>query len=195
MSLPTDTRGKAGGVNFFKAAQGNNKILIVGPVITGYQYWKQGDGGVVRSREVFQLPLEGVRQREVEDKKTGIKSMVDEGQQFYWALPIYNFREHDEITESKQKAGEETLSFYPECYQLWQITQKGIRDELVKYQENEDWGDPTGKYTLTIEKSGEGLKTDYKVMANPITDAAKIAITEVMAGFEGMDIEGILFGK
>lgn len=175
MSLPTDTRGEAAGSSFFKPEQGQTEVLIVGPVVTGYQYWKEGDGGVVRSREVFEEPLEGVRMKEITDKKTGVKSTVPEKQQFYWALPLYNFK-----TKS---------------YELWQITQKGIRDELLKLQNNTNWGDPTGTYTITIDKSGEGLKTEYSIMANPTNDAKKAELAEIMAKYTApIDVDAILFG-
>lgn len=174
MSLPTDTRGEAAGSGFFKAEQGQTEILVVGPVVTGYQYWKEGEGGVERSRDVFEEPLPEVRKREVTDKKTGVKSMVDEKQQFYWALPVYNFK--------------------TKGFEIWQITQKGIRDELLKLQNNTNWGDPTGKYTITIDKSGEGLKTEYSVMANPVnTDKRKAELAAIVANFGGIDIETILF--
>jgi len=176
MSVPTDTRGKAAGSSFFKPEAGQTEILIVGDAVTGYQYWKEGDGGVVRSKEVFAEPLDGVRMKEITDKKTGVKSTVPEKQQFFWAIPLYNFK-----TKS---------------YELWQVTQKGIRDELVKLQNNTNWGDPTGKYTITIDKSGEGLKTEYSVMANPVnTDDRRQELATIMAAFPGMDIDAILFAE
>lgn len=174
MTLPTDARGEAS-QGFFKPLAGQTEILILGPAVTGYQYWQEGDAGVVRSRTVFDEPLPNVRKREVEDKKTGVKSMVDEKQQFYWALPVYNFA--------------------TKTCELWQITQKGVREALLGLQNNAKWGDPTGKYSITIDKSGQGLLTEYKLTPNPIDDAQKVEIAAIMGKFKGMDIESILFGN
>lgn len=171
MSLPTDTRGKAAGGAYFKPEAGNNKLLIVGEAISGYQYWTNG-GKVKRSPEVFEETPD-IRVRTVKDDDGNEKEEAEK-QQFFWALPIYNFKS--------------------ESIELWQITQKGIRDDLASLQANEDWGDPTGKYTITVHKEGEGLKTKYKVNPNP-SEKDKTVIEEVMAKYnaEPMDLEDILF--
>jgi hypothetical protein len=39
MGIPTDVSGGIGGGDYFKLALGQNKILIVGEVVTGYEYW------------------------------------------------------------------------------------------------------------------------------------------------------------
>lgn len=176
MSLPTDTRGAAASSQYLKLEQGQTELLIVGEVITGYQYWKQ-DGGAVRSRDVFEEPLDGVRLKDKKDKQGNVIGKEPEKQQFYWAMPVYNFK--------------------TSAFELAQITQKGIRDELLAFQNNADWGNPVGRYTFTISKSGEGFKTEYKVMANPVTEAKKAVIDEIMAKYaeNPMDVEGSLFGN
>lgn len=174
MSLPTDTKGQAAGAGYFKAEQGQTEVLIVGPVVTGYQFWKLD--GVERSPEVFEEPLQGVRMRDVKDKAGNLVGQEPEKQQFYWAMPLYNFK-----TES---------------FELAQFTQKGIREELLALQTNAKWGDPTGNYTITIDKSGEGFKTEYKLMPNPNDDASKAIIAGVMEKYKvnPIDVAGILFG-
>lgn len=174
MSLPQDTRGEAAGSGYFKAEQGQTEILIVGPVVTGYQYWT--DAGVERSPEVFEEPLQGVRQRDKKDKDGNVVGKEDEKQQFYWAMPLYNFK--------------------TEKFEIAQFTQKGIREDLLAYQQNDNYGDPTGKYTLTISKSGEGFKTEYKVMANPVNDEKKAQIAAIMEKYNAspIDVYANLFG-
>ena len=174
MTLPTDTRGEAAGSGYFKAEQGQTEMLIVGPVVTGYQYWTED--GVIRSAEVFEEPLEGVRMRDKKDKDGNVTGKEPEKQQFYWAMPLYNFK--------------------TEMFEIAQFTQKGIREDLLAYQENKDWGDPTGNYTLTLDKSGEGFKTEYKLMANPANDEKKAAIAKIMAKYNlaPIDISEHLFG-
>lgn len=161
MSLPTDTKGKAAGAGYFKAEQGQTEILIVGPVVTGYQFWKLD--GVERSPEVFEEPLEGVRMRDKKDKDGNVVGQEPEKQQFYWALPLYNFK--------------------TEAFEMAQFTQKGIREDLLALQKNDKWGDPVGNYTITIDKSGEGFKTEYKLMPNPNDDASKAKIAGLMAKY------------
>ena len=77
----------------------------------------------------------------------GSETEEAEKQQYFWAMPVYNFK--------------------TENIEVWQVTQKGIRDALAALQSGE-WGDPTGKFTITISKEGEGLKTKYNVTPNPI---------------------------
>ena len=180
MSLPTDTRGAAAGSSFLKLEQGQTEILIVGPTITGYQYWRDGAEGkaeCVRSREVFEEPIADVRMKDKKDKDGNVVGKEPEKQQFYWAVPVFNLK--------------------TEMFEVAQFTQKGIRDDLLALQNNKNWGDPTGKYTITIEKSGEGFKTEYKVMANPANDEVKEDIKKIMAKFKvaPIDAANVLFGQ
>lgn len=170
MSLPTDTRGKAAGGAYFKPEAGNNKVLILGDVITGYQYWTNA-GDVHRSPDMFEETPD-IRVRK--DDKTGEEKA--EKQQFFWAVPVHNFD-----TESVE---------------VWQITQKGIRDQLSALESNEDWGDPTGSYTITINKKGEGLETKYNVTPNP-TEKDKEIIAEAVKQYKEapMDLNSIFFGE
>lgn len=168
MSLPKDTRGAAAGSGFFVTQPGQNKILVLDDAIAGYQYWTEQ--GVKRSRDVFE-DTPGIKQRK--DDKTG--EMKDEKQQYFWAFPIYNY-----ATKSVE---------------VYQVTQKGVRDQLAAYQANEAWGDPTGKYSLTIDKSGSGLETKYNVVANP--DKNDEAFTAIMEEYKAspVDVDEMFFGK
>lgn len=177
MSLPTDTRGKAAGSEYFTIEPGQNEILIVGPAITGYQYWRE-EGGPVRQPDVFDEPLpDDARMKDIKDKNGNVIGREKEKQQFYWAMPVYNFK---------------TKSF-----ELAQFTQKGIRDGLLSKQNNPNWGDPVGRYTITIDKSGTGFQTKYTVEANPPTDEKKAEIAAIMEKYNAnpIDVAGDLFGE
>ncbi len=50
--------------------------------------------------------------------------------------------------------------------ELWQISQKTIRQEIAALAQNEEWGDPT-EYDLTIGRTGSGLETKYQVHPSP----------------------------
>lgn len=178
MALPKDTSGGLGGGDFFKPQAGNTKLLILADPVAGYEYWTT-DSKPVRSREKFDEPLENVKMRTVKekDKVTGEEVEVEkpDRQKYFWAVPVYNF-----TTESVE---------------VFQITQKGIRDELVAIQSNEDWGDPIGKYTVTLNKKGEGLNTEYKVTPNPDKKEVQAQVEKIVAEYaaDPIDIESIFF--
>ena len=177
MSLPTDTRGEAAGSLYLTLEPGQTEILIVGPVVTGYQYWRDG-AGPVRQPNVFDEPLPNdARMEDVKDKDGNITGRAQVKQQFYWAMPVWNFK--------------------TKRFEVAQFTQKGVRDELLSLQENPNWGDPTGKYTITIDKSGTGFTTKYKAVANPVnTDERKAELAEIMARYNAdpIDVAVDLFG-
>jgi len=180
MSLPKDTRGEAAGSSFLKLETGQTELLILPGTITGYQYWRDGAEGkseCVRSPQVFTEPIPDVRNRNVKDKLGNVIGQEPEKQHFFWAMPVYNMK-----TES---------------FELAQFTQAGIRNDLKAMNDNPKLGDPSGRYTVNITKTGEGLTTKYKVDANPMDDADKAKVAEIVAKYNAdpMDIIGTLFGK
>jgi hypothetical protein len=180
MSLPKDTRGEAAGSSFTKLETGQTELLILPGTITGYQYWRDGADGkaeCVRSPEVFAEPIPDVRQRDVRDKDGNIIGKEPEKQQFYWAMPVYNYK--------------------TEAFELAQFTQAGIRNDLKAMNDNPKLGDPSGRYTVMVTKTGEGFQTKYKVDANPMTDEDKAQVAEIVAKYNAspMDVAGTLFGK
>lgn len=170
MSLPTNTSGGLGGGDFFKAAAGQNKIAILDDAIEGYEYWTN-DTKVVRSKEKF-TETPDIKIRQVTNEKTGETENKEDKQKYFWAVPVYNFN--------------------TKAVEVFQISQKGIRDSLANLQANEDWGDPTGSYTITINKSGEGLLTKYEVTPNPTKEGV---LDKIMADYKAapVDVEGIFF--
>jgi hypothetical protein len=172
MALPTDTNGGLGGGDYFKPVIGQNKILIVGDAITGYEYWTAEDKPV-RSKTKFNEPLDNPKVRQVKNQKTGEMEDKTDGQKFFWAMPVYDFKD--------------------ETFKLWQVTQKGLRDNLASLQENADWGNPVGNYTINIDRKGEGLLTEYTVMANPVKD--KKALDAIIAKYatNTIDVDKALF--
>jgi hypothetical protein len=171
MALPTDTSGGVGGGDYFKLALGQNKILIVGDAVTGYEYWTQSDKPV-RSKVKFESTPDA-KVRQVKNQKTGEMESKTDTQKFFWALPIYDFKD--------------------ESFKLWQISQKSIKENLASLQANTDWGNPVGNYTISIDRKGEGLLTEYTVMANPVKD--KKTLEEIMKKYAvaPIDIVGDLF--
>lgn len=179
MTLPTDAKGEAAGSAYLTLDPGQTELLIVGPAVTGYQYWRE-EGGPVRQPNVFDEPLpDDCRLKEVKDKSGNVVGKEKEKQQFYWAIPVYNYKTKN--------------------YELWQITQKGVREDLLKLQQNPTWGAPEGKYTITIDKNGIGFQTKYTVMANPdglTNEEKKKEIAAIMEKYAArpIDVAGDLFG-
>jgi hypothetical protein len=169
--LPTDTTGGVGGGDYFKPAMGQNKILIVGDAITGYEYWTSQDKPV-RSKEKF-TDMPDVKIRQVKNQKTGAMEDKPDTQKFFWAMPVYDFKD--------------------QTYKLWQVTQKSIKESLSSLQNNADWGNPVGTYTISIDRKGEGLLTEYSIMANPVKDAKELEA--IMKAYKAtpIDVAGALF--
>jgi hypothetical protein len=188
MALPTDVSGGIGGGNYFKPAMGQNKILIVGDAVTGYEYWTNQDK-CVRSTEKF-AETPDIKIRQVKNKKTGEMEDKEDTQKFWWAMPVYDLKQAEEIVKADpKKAGE----VFAECIKLWQVSQKAIKENLASLQANPDWGNPVGNYTISIDRKGEGLLTEYTVMANPTKD--KRALEAIMAKYaeSPMDVKGMMF--
>lgn len=71
---------------------------------------------------------------------------------FFWACKVYNYRTNN--------------------VELWSITQKGIRKEILELAKSADWGDPQG-YDLTIKRTGTGMNTSYSVQPSPAKELSK----------------------
>jgi hypothetical protein len=172
MALPTDVTGGVGGGDYFKPALGQNKILIVGDAVIGYEYWT-AEEKPVRSKTKFDEPLDNPKVSQVKNPKTGETESKIDGQKFFWAMPVYDFKD--------------------ETFKLWQVMQKGVKESLASYQKNPEWGNPVGNYTLSIDRSGEGFTTKYNVVANPVKD--KKALDAIMAKYatNTIDVDKALF--
>lgn len=89
--------------------------------------------------------------------------------------------------------------FSTQTFGIWLITQKGLREELLALQNNLNWGDPTGRYSVTVNKSGTGLQTKYKVDGNPgcfTNEEKKVELVSIMDKYSTntIDITGDIFG-
>ena len=64
----------------------------------------------------------------------------------FWAMPVWNY----EIQQ----------------VQILEITQKGLQKTLASLAKHPKWGTPLG-YDLLVERSGEGLETEYSLTPEP----------------------------
>lgn len=68
-------------------------------------------------------------------------------------------------------------------FKILEITQRTLMDQLFKFVKDEDYGQPTG-YDIKISKTGEGMKTEYTLVAAP----PKAVTKEIAAGFEALTV-------
>ena len=117
----------------------------------------------------------------------------------YWDTdnkPV-RLKEKPSITPSnikKDKDGNDTSIKHFWSFVVWnyndkaiqslEITQKTLMDGIKALVDNKQWGNPI-KYDLTVNKSGEGLKTAYSVMPNPHSELSP----EIIAEFEAKAID------
>jgi hypothetical protein len=124
------------------------------PTVSNYFKAAQGDN-IVR---ILTKPILGYEYFIKEDgKPKPIRKRVDEPivigdvpadstVKFFWAMTIWNY-------DAKR-------------IQIWEITQKSIREAITKLRANKSWGTPKD-YDLTLNRTGEGFDTEYLVMPNP----------------------------
>lgn len=188
MGIPTDTTGGIGGGDYFKLALGQNKLMIVGDAVVGYEYWTADDKPVRSATKFTETP--NIKIRQVKNTKTGEMEEKADTQKFFWAMPVYDFKQAEEIVKSApDKAGQ----VFPECFKLWQISQKSIKENLASLQSNADWGNPVGQYTISIDRKGEGLLTEYTVMANPTKDKKPLDAIMAKYALSPIDVAGLMF--
>lgn len=147
--------------NFFPSE--NYKI----PVMSNYlNKFPQGETSfriltpAIVGYEYFRADNKPVRSREQFD---GIPSDIKEGSQVrhFWAFVIWNY-------EAKR-------------IQILEITQKTIMTPLKALIDNPKWGNPVGKYDITITRKGSTMNdTEYAVMPNPATDT----LAEITEAFD-----------
>lgn len=102
-------------------------------------------------------------------EKNGSPSKV----KHFWAFVVYNYND--------------------KRIQILEITQKGIMTTMKGYITEEAWGSPKG-YDFVVSKSGQGLDTEYAVIANPhttidpeIVKSYESKTIDLTALFEGLD--------
>lgn len=171
MGIPTDTTGGIGGGDYFKLALGQNKLMIVGDAVVGYEYWTADDKPVRSATKFTETP--NIKIRQSKNAKTGELEEKADTQKFFWAMPVYDFKD--------------------ETFKLWQISQKSIKENLASLQSNADWGNPVGQYTISIDRKGEGLLTEYTVMANPTKDKKPLDAIMAKYALSPIDVAGLMF--
>jgi len=138
--------------NYMKLDTGANKFRVMGSAVVGMMYWKTVDGQRKPQRKHMGEPIPA------QDIEVNPKSGEPEKIKHFWAFAVWNYK--------------------AEKIQILEITQKTIMNQIKAYTENEDWGDPKN-FDLTITKSGEGLETEYSVIASPHKKCDPKAVQEM----------------
>lgn len=93
----------------------------------------------------------------------------------FWAFPVWSFKS--------------------KSVNVLEITQKGIMGALQNLARSDKWGDPIMTYSLSINRSGEGLNTEYTVVPNPKEEvSAEITEAWETAKAKGFDIARLYEG-
>ena len=125
----------------------------------GYFKLEQGDNrfriltDCVIGWEAWKIDQEGKNRPHrfgIEDKPNG--NDFDTKVKLFWAFGVYNYKA-DEV-------------------QILHLTQASIRNAILAYIDDEDFGEPQG-YDLTIKRSGQGMETEYLVLASPPKEPKK----------------------
>lgn len=132
---------KGSGGAYLKLEKGQTTFLPLSSPIVGWIYWNT-DNKPVRLAEKPEGRWEDL---------PGIKAEKDGKYKVthFWAFPVID------TSDGKVK--------------ILELTQKGLQNSIREYAKNAAWGNPVQRYTFTVSRSGEGLDTEYTVMANPPT--------------------------
>ena len=155
--------GDSGG-NYMKLQAGANQFRIVG---------SGDDGGVIQGMLGWANNDDGSRRP--------FRWKVDEA-------PPRNFEE-----KPKEFIAMLVWNYKESRIQILELTQAGLKRELVTLAKDDEWGDPR-KYDISITKSGEKLETTYamtpkphKKRADEINEAVKNLKVNLAALYSGGD--------
>ncbi len=142
----------------------------------GYEVPKSSGGGYMKLRtgankfRVLSAPVMGWQYWNEDGKPVRAKQMwtvvpadadLNKGwpQKHFWAFVVWNF-------DTK-------------AVEILQLTQATIQSAIQELINNEDWGDPR-QYSITINRKGEALETEYSVVPSP----AKETPPEVLQAYK-----------
>jgi hypothetical protein len=144
----------AGGTgNYYRFGQGENKFRIVGNDDTTPPGFIQGMIGWGEDDEGKRKPF---RWRFGEDAP---RDFADKPKEFF-AFLVWNYEEA--------------------CVQILELTQAGLKRELLTLAEDKEWGDAR-KYDIAIIRNGEGIDTSYVMTPKPHKKLPAAAVAMIKA--------------
>lgn len=158
--------GGGSGGNYTQLLQGENKFRVVGDIDDTPPGFIVGMIGWTTNEEGQRRPV-----RFIYGESTPV-TFKDKPKEFF-AMLVWNYAE--------------------ERIQILELTQTGLKNDLLKLDADEDWGD-LRKFDISIIRSGEGLETSYVMTPKPhkkrsdeINDAVKSMKVNLNALFTGDD--------
>ena len=142
-----------GSGNYYKFTQGENKFRIVGSSDTTPPGLIQGMIGWGEDNEGNRKPFRW---------KLGVdapREFAEKPKEFF-AFLVWNYDEA--------------------CVQILELTQAGLKSELVTLAEDKEWGDPR-KYDIAVIRNGEGIDTSYVMTPKPHKKLSPAAVAMVKA--------------
>lgn len=127
---------KSSGI-YAKLEDGDNKFIILGSVVLGWQYWNSQNKCIRMEQKPDKTPTDLGTDQEGKPKRV----------QHFWAIPVYDIS--------------------TEQVQILEITQKRLMGALQEIARDKDWGDPILNYQITIKKSGKGTDTTFQTLPVP----------------------------
>ena len=137
ITRPSTSGSNGGSGNYMKLQKGENKFRIVG---------SHDDGGFINGMLGWSENADGKRQpNRWKIGEEAPRKFEDRPKEFF-AIKVFNYAE--------------------EKVQILELTQKKLKNDLVSYCEDDEWGDPRN-YDIAIIRSGEGLETSYAMVPKP----------------------------
>lgn len=157
-----------GNTQYLRFDEEVTEFLPLDSAIVGWEYWNTDEKPVRLSEEPEDhASLPGIRK-----EKDGTYNV-----KHFWAFPVID------MLEVKPKV------------KVLEITQKGVMKAIRSYTTNPKWGSPVMKYSFTVKKEGEGLKTKYETMANPAGELSEgIKTVWENAKMQGFDLTRLFNG-
>ncbi len=114
---------------------------------------------------------------------SGFEGWTDENKPVRWEtkpteLPA-NIKVRDGQAPLKRFLAGVVYDYSSQDFKILQMTQKTLMEQLFKYVKDDEYGDPS-TYDIKISKTGEGMKTEYTLLAAPPRPAAK----DIQAAYE-----------
>jgi len=101
---------------------------------------------------------------------TGYEAWTVDNKPMRWPLKPEelpaNIRQKEGYEPIKRFLAGVVYDYASDDFKILHMTQKTLRDQLMQYYTDEDYGDPTN-YDIKISKKGEGIKTEYTLVAAP----------------------------
>lgn len=153
-----------GGGKYTRFEIGDTEIRVMTNSVQGWVNWGEDEEG---NRRPVRVPKS---QKEILEKSAG----YDENPRFFWAFVVWNYKTQQ--------------------FEMCEITQKVIREQILTNYKNPKWGDPKS-YDMTITRKGEGKKTTYQVTPSPSAQNWKVSDSYAALANEPILVEKIFDGE